>query len=109
MCQAATASIQLTGNIVPQAVEKFTGMTLHDNRTLQYLTASLLDVISEGDEEGQDSDSEPGWQYHFLFLHACPRCSRQQRSSRFCRIVSVQELILDGCIPGSFKGRAQSC
>lgn len=46
--------------IVLQAVEKFTGITLHDNSTLQYLTASHLDVISEGDEEGQDSDSEPG-------------------------------------------------
>ena len=45
---------------VLQAVEKFTGVTLHDNQTLQYLTASHLDVISEGDEEGHDSDGEPG-------------------------------------------------
>ncbi|KAK9834545.1 hypothetical protein WJX74_004206 [Apatococcus lobatus] len=48
-----------TLQFVLEAVERLTGITLHDNRTLQYLTASHLDVISEGEEEGQDSDSEP--------------------------------------------------
>lgn len=43
-----------------QAVQKITGVSLHGNRTLQYLSSSHLDVISEGDEEELDSDNEAG-------------------------------------------------
>ena len=43
-----------------QAVEQLTGMSLHHYQTPQSHGASQLEVISEGDEEGQDSDSEPG-------------------------------------------------